>query len=217
MSAVRDVEVAVLGVGAVGSAALYHLARRGVNALGLDRFPPGHDRGSSHGDTRVIRKAYFEDPAYVPLLHQAYDGWERLEEESGEALFLKTGLIEIGPPDGYVVPGVLRAAETYDLDVEPLPKATLEARFDGFVVPDGMTGVYEADGGILQVEACVAAHARLAEAAGATLASGETIISVAPDGEGARIITDAGVVRAGAVILTAGAWAGDLLLSLIHI
>jgi sarcosine oxidase len=211
MTKAGDYEVAVLGVGAVGSAALYHLARRGVRAVGIDRFAPGHDRGSSHGESRVIRRAYFEDPAYVPLLHRAYDGWAELEAESGELLFKRTGLIEVGPPDGEVIPGVLRAAREHSLDVEALDAATLEARFPGFTVPEGMTGVYEAAGGLLHVEACVAAHAQAAERAGATLYTGAAIQGWRGDGQGVVIETDRGTVRADAVILTAGAWAEELL------
>ena len=206
-----DYQVAVLGVGAVGSAALYHLAQRGVSAVGVERFQPGHDRGSSHGDTRVIRKAYFEAPEYVPLLHRAYEGWARLEEESGESLFLKTGLVEIGPPDGYVVPGVLRAAKEHALDVEPLSAGALTERYKGLLVPEGMSGVYEADGGLLHVEACVAAHARLAEEAGATLLTGTSVARIERDGAGVALYTSAGVIRADALIVSAGAWAHKLL------
>ncbi|MDP6946601.1 MAG: N-methyl-L-tryptophan oxidase, partial [Myxococcota bacterium] len=206
-------DVAVLGVGAVGSAALYHLARRGVSAVGLDRFPPGHDRGSSHGETRVIRKAYFEDPAYVPLLHRAYDGWREIEAGSGRRLFRRTGLIEIGPPDGEVVPGVLRAAREHDLDVEALGPEVVAQRFPGFRVPEGMTGVYEADGGVLEVEACVEAHAALARDAGAALRTGLTVTGWRPDGEGVLVETSDGPVSAGALIIAAGAWASDLLAS----
>ena len=207
----EDFEVAVLGVGAVGSAALYHLARRGVRAVGIERFTPGHEQGSSHGETRVIRKAYFEAPEYVPLLHRAYDGWAKLEEESGEALFSRTGLIEVGPPDGYVVPGVLRAAAEHGLDVQALSAEELERRFKGFLVPEGMCGVYEADGGILAVESCVKAHAALAQEAGATLLSESVVEGFSRDGEGVAITTSDGVVRAGALIVTAGAWADRLL------
>ena len=207
----RSYDVAVVGVGAVGSAALYHLAKRGVRAIGLDRFAPGHDRGSSHGDTRVIRKAYFEAPEYVPLLHRAYEGWSTLEEESKETLFLRTGLIEVGPPDGYVVPGVLRAAEEHGLEVSALGAAELEERFPGFRVPEGMSGVYEADGGLLFVESCVSAHARLAQERGAELKVGVSVEALCADGEGVRITTSEGDVHAGAVIVSAGAWAGELL------
>ena len=207
-------DVVVLGVGAVGSAALYHLAKRGVSALGIDRFPPGHDRGSSHGDTRVIRKAYFEDPAYVPLLHRAYDGWAEIEEASGRRLFERTGLIEVGPPEGEVVPGVLRAAAEHSLEVEALEAGQVEARFPGFVVPEGMVGVYEADGGFLRVEECVRTHAELACAAGAELMVGATVRGWREVGEGVEIETDQGRVHASALIVTAGAWAGDLLATL---
>src|SRR5436190_7553390 len=99
-------DVIVLGTGGVGSAALYHLARRGAKVLGLDRFPPAHDRGSSHGRTRIIRQAYFEHPDYVPLLKRAYELWFRLEHASGRKLYHEVGLLEIGPSDGVVVPGV---------------------------------------------------------------------------------------------------------------
>ena len=97
----------VLGTGGVGSAALYHLARRGARVLGIDRFPPGHDRGSSHGHTRVIRLAYFEHADYVPLLQRAYELWEALMAERQAPFYVQTGILEMGPPDGTIVPGVL--------------------------------------------------------------------------------------------------------------
>ena len=100
----------VIGLGGMGGAALYHLARRGVKALGLEQFSIGHDRGSSHGETRVIRKAYFEHPSYVPLLHRAYALWAELENDVGEKLFHRVGLLEVGRPDGTVIPGVARRA-----------------------------------------------------------------------------------------------------------
>ena len=103
-------DVIVLGTGGVGSAALYHLARRGMKVLGLDRFPPGHDRGSSHGRTRIIRQAYFEHPNYVPLLLRAYELWKELSERCGKQLYREIGLLQIGPSDGQVVPGVREAA-----------------------------------------------------------------------------------------------------------
>ena len=106
-----DYDAIVLGTGGIGSAALYQLARRGARVLGLDRFPPGHDRGSSHGETRIIRQAYFEHADYVPLLLEAYRLWDELERRCGERLFYPIGLLEVGPADGVVVPGVRRAAE----------------------------------------------------------------------------------------------------------
>src|SRR5947207_8480918 len=111
-------DVIVLGTGGVGSAAAFHLAKRGAKVLGIDQFPGGHDRGSSHGDTRVIRQAYFEHTDYVPLLKEAYRLWDELETLAKQQLFHRVGLIQVGPPDGVVVPGVLRAAKEHGLQVE---------------------------------------------------------------------------------------------------
>ncbi len=103
----------VLGVGGVGSAALYHLARRGARVVGIDANRPPHALGSSHGHTRVIRQAYFEHPSYVPLLKESYREWRALEASVGKPLFHQIGLVEIGPEHGVVVPGVLRRARPW--------------------------------------------------------------------------------------------------------
>src|ERR1051325_7992575 len=124
-------DVIVLGCGGVGSAALYHLARRGVRVLGIDRFNPPHDRGSTHGHTRVIRQAYFEHPNYVPLLLESYHLWRELEETAGRQLLHQIGLVEIGPPDGVVVPGVLQAAREHRLGIETLTASDIERRWPG--------------------------------------------------------------------------------------
>src|SRR6201988_3092499 len=113
-------DVVVIGLGAMGSAALHQLARRGVRVLGIERFAPGHDRGSSHGATRIIRLAYFEHPSYVPLLRRSYELWRDLEKASGTKLGPLTGIAEIGPPDGVLVKGVLASATTHGLRHEVL-------------------------------------------------------------------------------------------------
>src|SRR5688572_32973817 len=125
----------VLGTGGVGSAALFHLARRGLRVLGIDRFTPGHDRGSSHGETRIIRQAYFEHPDYVPLLLRAYELWAELEQSTEQKLFYQVGLLQVGPADGTVIPGVLASARQHGLQVEELSNKAAEARFPGFRVP----------------------------------------------------------------------------------
>src|SRR5205085_6152279 len=127
LTAMEHYDAIVLGIGGVGSAALYHLARRGVRVLGIDRFNPPHDRGSTHGHTRVIRQAYFEHPNYVPLLKESYREWHELESQLGRRLFYQIGLVEVGPPDGLVVPGVLRAADEHHLTVESLTAPEIES------------------------------------------------------------------------------------------
>ena len=206
-----DYECIVLGVGGVGSATLSHLARRGVSCLGVDRFPPGHDRGSSHGETRVIRTAYHEHPDYVPLLRRSHALWAALERDSGEALYRETGVLEIGPTDGEVVPGVLEAARTHDLKVDEWTGAEVEARFPGFQVPSGHVGVFERQGGVLAVEACVRAHAAQAVQGGAELWTDAEAHGWRVEGPEVVVMTDRGEVRTEKLIITAGAWAPRLL------
>jgi sarcosine oxidase len=201
----------VLGTGGVGSAAAFHLARRGARVLGLDRFPGGHDRGSSHGQTRIIRQAYFEHADYVPLLRRAYELWGELESLADEKLFHRVGLLQIGPPDGYVIGGVLGAANQHGLAVDELTAAQSEARFPGFRVPPGMVGVFEPAAGYLRVERCVLAHLAAAKQQGATLKTGVTVLSWQADNDRASVITDHGAFTADKLVITAGAWAPQLL------
>jgi sarcosine oxidase len=204
----------VLGTGGVGSAALFHLARRGLRVLGIDRFTPAHDRGSSHGETRIIRQAYFEHPDYVPLLLRAYELWAELEELSGEQLFHQVGLLQVGPRDGAVVSGVLKSAEQHGLAVEELTARESERRFPGFVVPPELTGVFEPRAGYLLVENCVLAHLQAAKNHGAEHLSETTVTSWRSEGSGVVATTDRGEFRAGRLVISRGAWAGELLSSL---
>src|SRR6266446_519787 len=134
-------DVIILGTGGVGSAAAYHLAKRGAKVLGIDQFPGGHDRGSSHGQTRIIRQAYFEHPDYVPLLLHAYDLWADLEERSEEKLFHQVGLLQIGPPDGFVIRGVLESARRHGLEVDRFSADEAGDEFPSFNVPAGNEAV----------------------------------------------------------------------------
>jgi sarcosine oxidase len=204
----------VLGTGGVGSAALYHLAKRGARVLGIDRFPPGHDRGSSHGETRIIRLAYFEHPDYVPLLQRAYTLWEALEEKRPESLYVQAGILEIGQEDGEIVPGVLEAARQHQLDVESLSASEIEKRYAGLRVPESWVGVFEARAGFLRVEPCVRAYIDEAMQHGAHLQTGETVLGWSPDGEGIAVETDRARYRTARLVVTAGAWAPQLLASL---
>ncbi|HLQ46342.1 MAG TPA: FAD-dependent oxidoreductase, partial [Planctomycetaceae bacterium] len=133
----------VLGVGGFGSGALYHLARRGLNVLGIDRFGVAHDRGSSHGETRIIRKAYFEHPDYVPLLFRAYDLWADLEAESQRQLFWQCGLMLAGLADGEAIAGARLSARQHGLTIENLSPEAAQRRWPGFRVPESFDVVFE--------------------------------------------------------------------------
>ncbi len=201
----------VLGMGGVGSAALFHLARRGARVLGIDRFAPGHDRGSSHGSTRIIRQAYFEHPDYVPLVLKAYELWADLSERCGQQLYRETGLLQVGPPGGAVVHGVRACAEEHRLDIEELTGREVSSRWPGFRVSEGSHGVFERRAGYLKVEACVLAHLAEARASGAELLSNCTVSNWRPMGTGVAVVTDQGEFTADSLVIAAGAWAAGLL------
>jgi monomeric sarcosine oxidase len=199
----------VLGAGGVGSAALWQLAKRGAHVLAIDRFEPPHDRGSSHGQTRIIRQAYFEHADYVPMLLESYRLWEELEQLAGRQLKRETGLVEVGPADGVVVPGVLRAAAQHGLDVEELTAVEIKGRWPALRVPDEFTGVFERRAGLLHVEACVKACLDAATHAGAELLTGVEVRDWSA-GDDILVRTTAGNFRAARLVITAGAWAGEL-------
>jgi sarcosine oxidase len=207
-------DVVICGLGATGSAALHHLARRGARVLGLDRYPPGHDRGSSHGGTRIIRLGYFEHPSYVPLLHRAYALWRELETTSGQELLTITGIAEIGPPDGVLVPGTLASARHHSLRHEILAANELMQRYPAFRLPPDYVAVLQPDGGFLEVEPAIAAQLALAAAAGAQIRRRKTVRAIELQPGSVRVVTDHAVVEAGAAIVAAGPWTGSLLPSL---
>lgn len=207
-------DVIVAGAGAVGGAAMWQAARRGLKVLGIDRFPPGHDRGSSHGRTRIIRQAYFEHSDYVPLLLRAYQLWSELESAQGESLLHQAGLLQIGPADGVVVQGVLASARRHGLQVESLSTDECRRRFPAFATPDGHQGVFEAQAGYLLVERCVIAQAAAAVRHGAILRVGEVVRDWRREANHFVVRTEKQEYAAARLIVTAGAWAGKLLADL---
>jgi sarcosine oxidase len=208
----------VAGLGAMGSAAVYHLARRGAAVLGVDRFRPPHTLGSSHGRSRIIRQAYFEHPQYVPLVQRAYRCWSALETECGARLFVRTGGLMIGAPDSAVARGALRSAAEHGLPHELLSAAGLRARYPVFRPRDETVAVWEPDAGYLRPEACIAAHLSLATARGAVPGYDEPVLSWAHGAGGVTVTTTRASYRARRLVLAAGAWnaslAGDVALPL---
>jgi len=204
-------DVVVIGLGAMGSAAVLHLTRRGQRVLGLERFAPGHEHGSSHGATRMIRLGYFEHPSYVPLLRRTYALWRELETAAAERILHTTGIAEIGPPGGVLVSGTLAAARLHDLPHTVLGAAEVMQRFPAFRLPADYVGVVQPDGGFLRVEPALRVHLALAQAAGAELRLGETVNAIERRAGGVRIVTDRGRVDAGAAVLAAGPWVKKLL------
>src|SRR5689334_20919731 len=148
----RGYDVIVVGLGGIGSSTLYHLARRGVRVLGLEKFEPRHDRGSSHGDSRIIRETYFEHPLYVPLVQRAHALWRELETASGKSLMTINGGLMIGPPDGSVVMGTLRSAREHGLPHEVLSAQEVTRRYPPFAIAGDEVAVLDPRAGYLDPE-----------------------------------------------------------------
>ena len=201
----------VVGVGGMGSATTYHLAARGLDVLGLERYDVPHDMGSSHGVTRIIRKAQYEDPAYVPLVRRAYDLWRDLEERTGRDLLHVTGGIDAGPPDSTVFDGSLRSCEAHDIEHEVLSATKVNERFPGYDLPDDHRAVYQPDGGFLVPEQCIVAHVEAAQSDGAEVRAREGVEDFTPlsDG-GVRVTTRKETYEADRLVVTAGAWTPKL-------
>ena len=204
-------DVVVIGLGADGSAAAAHLARRGERVLGLEAFARGHTLGSSGGRTRVIRLAYYEHPNYVPLLRRAWTLWRELEAASGEELLRQTGGLYAGPREGAIVAGSLRSAAEHRLEHEVLDPAALRARMPLFRFDPEWWGVFETTAGFLFPERAIAAHQREAERHGATLRFDEPVTAIRREPGGIAVDTASGTVRADRVVVTAGAWNARLL------
>ena len=208
--AVARYDAIVLGVGGMGSAVCYHLARRGLRVLGLERFDIPHAMGSSHGVTRIIRLAYYEHPSYVPLLRRAYELWRELQAGWGERLLFVTGSIDASGPDEELFRGSLRSCELHDLPHEVLTSAELTRRHPGYRLPPGHMAVYQPDGGFLAAERSVVAHVVAAQAAGAEIHARERVLGWEPDGNGVRVTTDRGTYGAERLVVCAGSWIGKL-------
>lgn len=204
----------VLGLGGFGSSALRQLAQRGVRALGIEQFEPAHDRGSSHGETRVIRRAYYEHPDYVPIVSRAYDLWHELERETNQALYTRTGIVLGAQREREAVAGTLAVARQHRLDIHEVPLADARRDFPTFQFHDDDTVVFEADAGYLFVEDCIRAQLERAAADGADLRFCEPVRSIDPTGSSVRVRTTQGEYEAAQLIVAGGAWSGRLLADL---
>jgi sarcosine oxidase len=204
-------DVIVFGVGGIGSAAAFELARRGRRVLGLEQFALGHDQGSSHGHTRIIRKAYYEHPDYVPLVMRAYERWRDLERRQGRTLLTDCPCLSIGRPSGELIAGVRQSAEQHGLAVEQLDAGAMRRRFPAFQFNDDYVGVLEPSAGFLYVEDCVRAYVAEARRLGATIRDCEPVVSWKAEGGGVVVETLAGRYAADRLIVTAGPWARQVL------
>jgi sarcosine oxidase len=213
----RHYDCIVIGFGGVGSAALWAGAKRGWSMLGLDQFGPGHDRGSSHGHTRIIRRAYFEHPNYVPLVERAFQLWDELTKRHRTSpevkpLLIPTGLLQVGPPESEVIVGVQQSAKQHGLKTETFSPKDIEARLPILKVPRDHIGVFESGAGVLRVELCVAAMIQQALKLGAEIRSNSAVLrwSIAESGH-VEVETEADTLVAERLVIAAGAWSSQVL------
>ncbi|MFE6256583.1 N-methyl-L-tryptophan oxidase [Agromyces sp. NPDC057865] len=202
-----DADVAVIGLGAVGSSAAWRLAARGVDVIGFEQFEPGNAWGGSTGKTRLFRVACLEHPGLTPIARRARDLWRELEASADQSLFFETGGLMIGPPDSHIIEGTLAAAEAHDLPVERLDADEIASRFPAHARTNpGDVGVWDPEAGILRPEAAIIAAADAASAAGARILTGTRIVAIEPDADGVTVRTDAAEYRVRRVAVTAGPW-----------
>jgi sarcosine oxidase len=198
----------------MGSAALYHLARRGLRALGIERYNIPHELGSSHGLTRIIRLAYYEHPSYVPLLRRAYELWRQLENLVQERLLIVTGSIDASPEDGEVFTGSRRSCDMHHLSHEVLDSQELGRRFPGYRLPKDIVALYQPDGGFLLSERCIVAHVTAAQELGAEVHGRERVMGWEAKGQGVEVWTDRDRYGAAKLIICSGAWGPQLIAEL---
>ena len=205
-------DAVVIGLGGMGSATLYHLARSGCKVLGLEQFEIGHAMGSSHGSTRIIRLAYSEGPEYVPLLRAAYRYWRELESESGldGQLLHVTGGLDIGPEGSWTVEGSRKSCREHGLEFEELGGADVNRKFPGYRLPTSMAAIYQPGGGYLLSEAAIQAHVERAVSAGASVRSGTEALGWTRQSSGLRVETRDEAFETKRLVVTAGPWIGRL-------
>jgi sarcosine oxidase len=200
-------DVAVVGLGGMGSAILAHCAAHGASAVGIEQFEPAHDRGSSHGKTRMIRKAYFEDAAYVPLVLRAYELWRELERAAGGEILRITGVLSVGDESSKIIQGTRRAAGEHDLPVESLSQREVKARYPSLELRQDEVALLEIDGGVLDPERAVRAHLKVGEANGAEMRFGAAMESWHAIDKGFAIrLTDGTQLSANKLVLSLGPW-----------
>lgn len=204
-------EVVVAGLGAMGSSALYHFATRGARVVGVDRFQPPHAMGSSHGDSRIIREAYYEHPLYVPLVRRAYQLWDALAAKSGNQVYRRTGGLMVGRPDGPLLTGCLASVSEHAIPHKMMSAAEVGNRWPGLTPPDGFMSLWEERAGMLFPEQAVASHLRLAIEAGAEVRTDTTILGWSRSGEDLVVTTDRGEIRTRHLVLALGPWIPQLL------
>jgi sarcosine oxidase len=201
----------VIGVGSMGSAACWFLAKRGQKVLGLEQFNTPHENGSHAGQSRIIRKAYFEHPDYVPLLERAYNNWRAFELESGSSLYHRTGIVYLGKNENENISGIRNSARLYDVPLENLSHEECKKRFPSFNVPGDFDVIFEPDAGFVTPERTIESYVGESRKNGAVIKTNTPVLNWRQDINGIRVITEAQEYTCEKLVVTAGAWTSGLI------
>lgn len=204
-------DVVIIGAGSMGMAAGYFLAKAGKSVLLLDAFDPPHSHASHHGETRIIRYAYGEGEEYVPLALRAKVLWEELEQQTGQSLFLKTGVLNIGPKESSFIKMLITSAEKYHLPIEVLSSTQMNTRFPGLGIPEKYIGCFESTSGVLKCEVAIQAYRDLAISHGATILSYHRVTDIQSQSDRLAITANNKIFHADKVVVSAGARSHNLL------
>lgn len=204
-------DVIVIGVGSMGSSACCFLAERGMKVLGLEQFDIVHEKGSHAGQSRIIRKAYFEHPDYVPLLERSYDKWKKLEQQTASEIYHRTGIVYFGPPEHQTMTGVKKSSSLYDIPVDTLSKEESLKRFPAFQIPTDFEVLYERDAGFVTPERAILLYAEQAKKYGAAIHTHEKVKEWKQEGGKIRVVTDKDEYTADKLVITCGSWTSKVI------
>ena len=200
----------VLGIGSMGSSSCYHLSKRGFKILGIEQFDIPHNYGSHNGHSRIIRKAYFEHPSYVPLLEGAYKNWEILQKEYGEQIYFKTGLLYFGPEDHLLIKGSRRSAEQYGIKINQFTAEEQKEKYPQFKIPETFVNMLEKDAGFITPERAIIAFTKLAQNNGAKINTNEKAVKWYKKKDSIIVKTNRNTYRCKKLVISVGAWISEL-------
>jgi sarcosine oxidase len=207
----KSFDVIVLGLGSMGSATCYNLAVSDVSVLGLEQFEIPHDQGSHAGQSRIIRKAYFEHPDYVPLLQRAYENWQDIETKTGSQVYFPTGLLYAGKSTDILIKGVRESATKYEIKIESLSKSETTFRYPQFRIPEDYEVLFEPDAGFVTPERAISLFVEQAKSLGAQINAKEKVISWTREAGIIKVITEKDSYSCKKLVITAGPWAGKMI------
>jgi sarcosine oxidase len=203
--------VIVIGVGSMGSAACFYLAQRGYSVIGIEQFDIPHEMGSHTGQSRIIRKAYFESPEYVPLLERAYENWQTFEKITGEQLSYPTGIVYFGDAESATMRAVNQSATVHNILINQPSLEEIKLQFPAFEMPENFKAIVEPNAGFVTPEKAIALYVKEAVKHGAVIKANEKVITWDKEGNDIKVTTNKGVYTCNKLIITAGAWASKVI------